>query len=110
MTEDTRFPADDWRSASPVFKGDAFRRNLEVVRRLESFARAELGCSVSQLAVAWTLSHPAVQVAIVGSRRSDHIEEAVGAADLKLEGEVLARIDEIMSSAQPVAGPTPETT
>jgi aryl-alcohol dehydrogenase-like predicted oxidoreductase len=110
MTEDTRFPADDWRSASPVFQGDAFRRNLEVVRRLESFARAELGCSVSQLAVAWTLSHPAVQVAIVGSRRSDHIEEAVGAADLKLEGEVVARIDEIMSSAQPVAGPTPETT
>jgi hypothetical protein len=110
MSEDTEFAADDWRSASPVFQGEAFRSNLDVVRRLERFARAELGCSVSQLAVGWTLSHPAVQVAIVGSRRSDHIEQAVEAADLKLDGEVLARVDEITSSAHPVQGPTPETT
>ena len=98
MSEDTKFSADDWRSASPVFQGDAFRRNLEVVGRLERFARADLGRSVGQLAVAWTLSHPAVQVAIVGSRRSEHIEQAVDAAEIKLEAEVLARIDEIMSS------------
>lgn len=108
MSESTRFAPDDWRHASAVFQGEAFRRNLEVVRQLEGFAEAELGCSVSQLAIGWTRAHPSVDVAIVGSRRSDHIEEAVGAADLKLEHAALARVDEIMSSAEPVSGPTPE--
>jgi aryl-alcohol dehydrogenase-like predicted oxidoreductase len=108
LTEDSTFAADDWRGTSTVFQGESFRRNLDVVRRLERFAQTELGCSVSQLAVAWTVAHPAVQVAIVGSRRSEHVEEAVEAAELKLEKDTLARIDEIMSSAEPVSGPTPE--
>src|SRR5947207_14729732 len=77
MSEDTTFVPDDWRHASSVFQGEAFRSNLQVVGRLDRFARAELRCSVSQLAVAWALAHPAVHVAIVGSRRSDHIADPV---------------------------------
>src|SRR5436305_10986713 len=109
MSEDTTFVPDDWRHASSVFQGEAFRSNLQVVGRLDRFARAELRCSVSQLAVAWALAHPAVHVAIVGSRRSDHIADAVEAADVKLDGEVLARIEEITAPAVSVSGPTPES-
>ena len=58
MDEHTTFAPDDWRSHSPVFQGDAFRRNLDVVRELQRFAAAELGSSVAQLAVAWTLANP----------------------------------------------------
>ena len=70
MSDDTTFVPDDWRHASSVFQGNAFRSNLQVVGRLDRFAREELRCSVSQLAVAWALAHPAVHVAIVGSRRT----------------------------------------
>lgn len=82
LTEDTTFPANDWRSASPDFTGDAFRRNLRVVDELRRFAQ-ERGATVGQLAVAWVLAHPAVQVAIVGSRRKANLEQTVGALDVR---------------------------
>src|SRR5436853_7776007 len=108
MDEHTTFAADDWRSQSPVFSGEAFRRNVEVVRELERFAVDELGTSVAQLAVAWTLANPAVQVAIVGARSPGHIEESVAAAQLRLSEVDLERIDRIMAGSVAIAGPFPE--
>lgn len=107
MDEYTTFAADDWRSHSPVFEGNDFRRNLEVVGELERFA-AELGTSVSQLALAWTLANPAVHVAIVGARSPRHIEDSVAAAELRLSEGDLERIDRIMAGSVAVAGPFPE--
>jgi aryl-alcohol dehydrogenase-like predicted oxidoreductase len=108
MDERTSFADDDWRSQSPLFQGEAFHRNLDTVRELERFAR-ERGHTVSQLAIAWTLANPAVEVAIVGARRAAHIEDSVGAADFELSHEDLAEIDRIMSGAVTVAGPSPES-
>ncbi len=70
---------------APFFKGEAYRRNLETVRELERFASDELGGSVSQLAIAWTLANPAVQVAIVGARHPRHIEDSVAATGAEPE-------------------------
>jgi aryl-alcohol dehydrogenase-like predicted oxidoreductase len=108
MSEETSFAPDDWRSHSPLFGGDEFRTNLDKVAELDRFA-AELGTTVAQLATAWTLANPAVQVAIVGARRPEHIEAAIGAAELDLDAEDLARIEQIMSGAVAVAGPSPES-
>lgn len=108
MDENTTFSSDDWRSGAPFFKGDDFRRNLEVVRELEKFAREELGVSVSRLAIAWTLANPAVDVAIVGARSPRHIEDSVAAAELSLSEADLERIDRIMAHAVPMSGPHPE--
>lgn len=104
---DTRFRADDWRSRSEIFRGETFRRNLEVVDTLDAFA-ADRGRSVTELAVAWCLSHPAVDTAIVGGRRPAHIEETAAAADWHLWPEERRAIDEILTDAVPVRGPTPE--
>jgi aryl-alcohol dehydrogenase-like predicted oxidoreductase len=101
------FPADDWRSGAPFFRGEGFRRNLAVVGELEALA-AELGCSISQLAIAWTLANPAVDVAIVGSRNPRHIEQAAGAAAIELSEDELGRIERTMAGAVPIAGPSPE--
>lgn len=109
MDDHTTFADDDWRSKSPLFQGDTFRRNRATVRELDRFAR-ERGHTVSQLAIAWTLAHPAVNVAIVGARSATHIEDSVGAADFELSDEDLAEIDRIMAGALTVAGPSPETT
>jgi aryl-alcohol dehydrogenase-like predicted oxidoreductase len=108
IDEHTTFEGSDWRAGSPLFHGDALRRNVEAVRRLEQFA-GDLGTSVSALAIAWTLAHPAVDVAIVGARRAAHIEDSVGAADIRLGEAELAEIDAIMAGAVPVGGPSPES-
>ena len=76
-----------------MFTGDGFARNLNAVRALEGLARTELGASVSQLAIAWTLANPAVHVAIVGTRSPGHIDDAIAAADLQLTSAQLAQIE-----------------
>jgi aryl-alcohol dehydrogenase-like predicted oxidoreductase len=108
LREDTEFAPDDWRSESEVFRGDSYRRNLETVRELERFA-GDRGHTVSQVAIAWTLAQPAVDVAIVGSRRAAHMDDSVGALAVALGDEDLAEIDRIMAGTQAVAGPSPES-
>jgi len=109
LRQDTQFAAGDWRGSSEAFRGDAYRRNLAKVDDLERLAREDLGITLSQLAVAWTLANPAVHVAIVGTRDPAHVDEAVAAASISLDDAVLERIDEIMRGAAPVAGPSPES-
>jgi aryl-alcohol dehydrogenase-like predicted oxidoreductase len=107
MTPDTTFAADDWRSTSPDFTGATLRRNLQVVERLKEFAR-ERAIALPELAVGWTLAHPAVDVAIVGARRPSQLEGTAAAADLHLSQEELGKIDAILTDAVPVWGPHPE--
>jgi aryl-alcohol dehydrogenase-like predicted oxidoreductase len=107
MTESTTFDADDWRSKSPDFTGETFRRNLAVVERLKGLAR-ERDISLPQLAVAWTLANPAVHVAIVGARRPAQLDGTAPAADIELSEADLREIDAILADAVPVWGPHPE--
>jgi aryl-alcohol dehydrogenase-like predicted oxidoreductase len=107
FNEHTTFPADDWRAGSPDFTGPAFRRNLDVVDELRRLAERR-GATVGQLAVAWVLANPAVQVAIVGARSPQHLDESLGALDLALDPNDLAEIDRVMAGAVPVRGPAPE--
>jgi aryl-alcohol dehydrogenase-like predicted oxidoreductase len=107
MTEATRFGAGDWRAHSPAFTGIGFAYNLEVVAALRAFA-ARHGATIAQLAVAWVLANPAVQVAIVGARTPAHLAESLGALDLTLSPADLAEIDRMAAVAVPVGGPTPE--
>ena len=65
MTDSTTFDAEEWRSKNPDFTRQTFRRNRAVVERLKGFAR-ERDITLPQLAVAWTLANPAVDVTIVG--------------------------------------------
>jgi aryl-alcohol dehydrogenase-like predicted oxidoreductase len=107
MTPTSTFADDDWRSQSSDFTGEKFQRNLAVVDRLKAFADAR-NVTLPQLAVLWTLSHPAVDVAIVGARRPAHLGETLAAADIVLPESDHAEIDAIMADAVPVVGPSPE--
>jgi hypothetical protein len=105
----TRFADGDWRSKSTAFHGQDFERNLAVAAELGELARGELRLTLAQLAVAWTLSNPAVHVAIVGTRDPRHVDEAIAAADVVLDTATMQRIEGVMRRAVPVAGPSPET-
>jgi hypothetical protein len=107
VAEATTFPDGDWRAHSPAFTGEGFARNLKVVAALRAFA-AGRSATIAELAVAWVLARPAVQVAIVGARTPAHLTESLSALDLQLGQDDLAEIDRIMAAAVPVGGPTPE--
>ncbi|GAB2594944.1 aldo/keto reductase family protein [Streptomyces capparidis] len=68
---------------------------LERVQRLRPLAE-EAGLTMSQLAVAWVLQNPNVSSAIIGASRPEQVKENVRAAGVKLEAELLARIDEVL--------------
>jgi aryl-alcohol dehydrogenase-like predicted oxidoreductase len=107
ITSETTFAPDDWRSENSDFSGEVFRKNLEVVEALKEFAQERL-ILLGQLAVAWTLAHPAVDVAIVGARRAAQLEQTAPAADVELSPGELREIDRILAGAVAVAGPIPD--
>ncbi|MBX2998889.1 MAG: aldo/keto reductase [Caldilineaceae bacterium] len=101
FTPDTTFVDWDWRSKGnafglPLFQREEFLKELRVVDRLKRFA-ADHGRSVAQLAIAWTLSHPAVTVGLVGMRNERELAENVRATDWKLTAADKAEIDNIFA-------------
>jgi aryl-alcohol dehydrogenase-like predicted oxidoreductase len=88
------FPPDDYRRNSPRFQGDNFRKNLELVTRIEEMAR-DKGCTPSQLALAWLLAQGEDIVPIPGTKRRKYLEENVAAADVRLSANDLERIEEV---------------
>ena len=107
MTPRTTFPPGDWRGSSADFKGEKFARDLEVVDRLKQYAAAH-EITLPQLAIAWTISNPAVDVAIVGARHAGHLDEPVAAADMHLSSADRDEIEEILANAVEIVGPAPE--
>src|ERR1700678_2632936 len=88
------FSEDDYRRQSPRFQGENFKKNLDLVNRVEEIAK-EKGCKPSQLALAWVLAQDKNIVPIPGTKRRKYLEENVAAIDVKLSKEDLRRIDEI---------------
>jgi aryl-alcohol dehydrogenase-like predicted oxidoreductase len=107
FTPQTTFAADDWRSKSPIFQGKSFQSNLAVVEHLKYLAERE-GMSVVQLAIAWVLAQPDIDVAIVGARNPSQLEQTAQAGDIHLTQETLREIERIMREAVPIGGPAPE--
>lgn len=68
---------------------------LELVPALESLA-ADAGMPLTHLALAFTLSHPAITSAIIGPRTMDQMTSLLDASDVVLDDDVLDRIDEIV--------------
>jgi aryl-alcohol dehydrogenase-like predicted oxidoreductase len=87
-------PEDDYRRHSPRFQGDNFRKNLDLVARVEEMARAK-GCTPAQLALAWLLAQGDDIVPIPGTKRRTYLDENVGAVGVELTPDDLARIDEV---------------
>jgi len=85
--------ADDWRRNNPRFQGENFAKNLELLAEVEKIAAAK-GVSPVQLALAWLLSRGPDVVPIPGTRRSERLDENVGALAVSFDQEELARIDE----------------
>lgn len=73
-------------------------RNWQIVAALESVAQ-ELGRSMAQVAIQWTLARPGVTSVIVGANRVEQLEDNLGALDFTLPPALRDRLDAVSSPA-----------
>jgi aryl-alcohol dehydrogenase-like predicted oxidoreductase len=86
------FDADDYRRTSPRFQGENFARNLALVDEVKSMA-VQIGCTPSQLALAWVLAQGDDIVPIPGTKRRKYLEEDIDALQIKLTSAQLSALD-----------------
>jgi aryl-alcohol dehydrogenase-like predicted oxidoreductase len=94
--------ANDPRSRFPRFQGENLRRNLDLLTALEQIA-ADQGVTVPQLAFAWALSRGEDIIPLIGTKRRDRLAEALGALDVRLSPDQVARLEAAVPTGQ-VAG------
>ena len=86
-------PKDDWRKGHPDFTEPNLSRNLALVALLRTIAKRH-NRSVGEVAIAWTLRHPAVTGAIVGARNAEQAEGVMRAGELRLSDEDMNQIED----------------
>lgn len=59
----------------------------------------EAGMSMTSLSLAWVANQPGITSPIIGARSIEQLEESVRACELKLDGDMLKKIDEIFPPA-----------
>jgi aryl-alcohol dehydrogenase-like predicted oxidoreductase len=95
-------PPGDSRAASPAM--NAFLKEkldddlLARVQRLRPLA-AELGLTMSQLALAWVLRRPEVSSAIIGASRPEQVAENAAASGIRLDVATVARVEAALGEA-----------
>jgi voltage-dependent potassium channel beta subunit len=72
-------------------------QTLDKMRNLSQIA-SELNITTSQLALAWILRLPEISCVITGATRPEHIESNAAAAQVRLDDDVLNRIEAILAS------------
>jgi aryl-alcohol dehydrogenase-like predicted oxidoreductase len=77
-------PDDDWRKQSAEFKEPRLSQNLKLVELLRQIGQTH-DRSPGEVAIAWTLSNPAVTAAIVGGRNGKQVEGIIGAGEFRLD-------------------------
>lgn len=85
------FPADDFRKRAVAFQEPALTRNLGLAELCKTIG-ARHGRSAGEVAIAWTLRHPAVTAAIVGMRSPKQVEGVIGAMEFRLTDQEVAEI------------------
>jgi len=94
MTQErvTNMPPDDFRRRAPAFQEPDLSRNLELAEMMKRIG-ARHGRTAGEVAIAWTLRHPAVTAAIVGMRSAEQVHGVIGALEFRLTAEEIAEID-----------------
>lgn len=87
-------PEDDYRKQSPRFTGDNFKKNLQLVEKIEELATKK-GCSSSQLAIAWVMAQGDDIVPIPGTKHRKYLEQNMAALEVHLSEPELKEIEAI---------------
>jgi len=96
------FGQDDERYFLPRYQPDVYPLYVSLARRLQAWA-ADHGHSLTQLAVAWTLSKPGVRSALVGAKSPRQVMALAGADDWTLTASQTAEVERIVATLPAVA-------
>ena len=69
-------------------------QDYQVADRVAELAKTR-GVTPSQIALAWILNQPDITAPIIGATKMNHLEEAIGAVDVKLNDEERKRLEEV---------------
>ena len=97
-TAESKFdPKEDYRSAMPQFKKEAFAQNGNLLALLEETAKAK-NAAPGQISLAWMLNKKPYIVPIPGTRKLNRLSGNLGAADIVLTAGEVAAIDEALDN------------
>ena len=88
--------ANDIRRTMPRFQPDNYAANLNLLDGMAVIAN-ELGCSLSQLALAWLLAKAPHIIPIPGTRSLTHLQDNLGAANLGLDNKVMQQLEALIN-------------
>jgi aryl-alcohol dehydrogenase-like predicted oxidoreductase len=95
--------AKDIRRAMPRFAPDNYAANLKLLPAYIALAQ-NIGCSPSQLALAWLVHKAPHIIPIPGTTRVEHLLDDLGAVNLSLSAEAIARVEALINQ-HTVQGP-----
>jgi aryl-alcohol dehydrogenase-like predicted oxidoreductase len=91
------FLSEDWRRNMPNFKEPLLSRNLRLVEHLREIGKRH-GRTPGEVAIAWTLNHPAVSGAIVGFRSPQQVAGIIGASEFRLSQNEIVEIEQALKN------------
>jgi aryl-alcohol dehydrogenase-like predicted oxidoreductase len=102
ISADTAFAPGDFRGHEggeaweAMFRPDQRARSLALVDALRPIAE-RLGCTLAQLALAWTTAQPGVTSAIAGSRNPEHVRSNAAAGGVELDATTQGELASLLS-------------
>ena len=97
------YPEGDYRRGDPRYQGENFDANVRAASAVRDIA-SKRAATPGQVAIAWLLAKGPDVVPIPGSKRRQHLEENVGAAEVTLDAQEMAALDAALAPGK-VSGP-----
>lgn len=88
------FETSDYRRFSPRFQGENFEKNLDLVKKVQTFAEGK-HCTPAQLALSWLMAQSPYTVPIPGTRSINRLNENIQALNISLSSEEITQISSI---------------
>ena len=101
LTDVNNLDAKDIRRTMPRFAPEHYAANLALLPAYRALA-AELGCTPSQLAIAWLLHKAPHIIPIPGTTSVVHLHDDLGAADIQLGADAMVRLETLIHAGNVV--------
>lgn len=96
LARDHVFAESDSRRKYPMFHGEEWSKNLDLVDRLREIA-AGTAHTVAELVINWTIHQPGITAALCGAKRPEQIAETAAGAGWRLTDAQFAAIDRALA-------------
>lgn len=107
MAADPSFDEGDIRIGMPRFEGEAWQTNRRLLADYCAIA-ARANCSPAQLALAWVLAQDESVIPIPGTQQIARLEENTDAANVTLDPQIIAELDDLINQNRVAGGRYPE--